>query len=115
MQLKLGFLHSKKGLNRLNCLGVFLMVFLGGCNSVPVTQEHLELALPEAPEVKMRSVNWEVQDSRICLSPENYSNLSLNTEDIKGFIVYQNKVIKMYKDFYESQDRKDPKKNDKDF
>lgn len=35
-----------------------------------------------------------------------YSNLSLNTEDIKALIEYQNEVIKMYKDYYEPN--KDP-------
>lgn len=64
--------------------------------------ERLNLVLPDPPEVKMRQINWEVQDSKICLSPEAYSNLSLNTEDIKAFVVYQNKLIKMYRQFYEA-------------
>lgn len=83
-------------------LKIILMCFLAGCNVTVNQNERLPLELPEPPEVKMRTVNWEVHDSKICLSPEAYSNLSLNTEDIKAFIVYQNKTIKMYKDFYES-------------
>lgn len=86
-----------------------LILFLSGCNATVVQSERLPLGLPDPPEVKMRPVNWEVQDTKICLSPEAYSNLSLNTEDIKAFVVYQNKTIKMYKQFYEADKAKKPK------
>ena len=48
----------------------------------------------------MRPVHWEIKNSMICLSPEQYSNLSLNTDDIKNFIIIQNKIIEIYKDYY---------------
>ena len=57
--------------------------------------------LPDAPEVKMRDVKWEVylvdDNSKICLSPQAYSNLSLNMQDLKVYMIYQNKIIKIYK------------------
>ena len=70
------------------------LLLLCGCqvqNDVP------NIDLPEPPELKMRSIEWNVNNGDICLSPENYSNLSLNINDLKGFIIYQNKVIKIYK------------------
>lgn len=77
----------------------FTAIFLLGCNSTQ-NVNRLPLQIPDSPEIKMRTVNWEIQDSKICLSPEMYSNLSLNTQDIMGLIQYQNKVIEMYKDYY---------------
>jgi len=57
--------------------------------------------LPDAPELKMRDVKWEVylvdDNSKICLSPQAYSNLSLNMQDLKVYMIYQNKIIKIYK------------------
>lgn len=57
--------------------------------------------LPNAPELKMRDVKWEVylvdDNSKICLSPQAYSNLSLNMQDLKVYMIYQNKIIKIYK------------------
>lgn len=57
--------------------------------------------LPNAPELKMRGVKWEVylvdDNSKICLSPQAYSNLSLNMQDLKVYMIYQNKIIKIYK------------------
>ena len=74
-----------------------------GCSSQPQIQnEKPTLILPESPEVKMRPVKWEIKNSMICLSPEQYSNLSLNTDDIKNFIIIQNKIIKIYKDYYKN-------------
>lgn len=70
------------------------LLLLCGCqvqNDVP------NIDLPEPPELKMRPIVWNVNNGDICLSPENYSNLSLNINDLKGFIIYQNKVIKIYK------------------
>ena len=52
--------------------------------------------LPDAPELKMRDVKWEVylvdDNSKICLSPQAYSNLSLNMQDLKVYMIYQNKI-----------------------
>ena len=73
--------------------------------------EKLPLAVPASPEVRMREVKWSVTDSSICLTPEMYSNLSLNTEDVKALIEYQNEVIKMYKEYYEPEP---PKLQDSD-
>ena len=57
--------------------------------------------LPDAPELKMRDVKWEVylvdDNSKICLSPQAYSNLSLNMQDLKVYMIYQHKIIKIYK------------------
>lgn len=72
-----------------------------GCSTQSQIQnERPPLVLPESPEVKMRPVKWEIKNSMICLSPEQYSNLSLNTDDIKNFIIIQNKIIEIYKDYY---------------
>jgi hypothetical protein len=70
------------------------LLFLCGCQ---VQNESTQIDLPEPPELKMRPIEWNVNGGDICLSPENYSNLSLNINDLKGFIIYQNKVIKIYK------------------
>ena len=72
-----------------------------GCSTqTQIQNERPPLVLPESPEVKMRPVQWEIKNSMICLSPEQYSNLSLNTDDIKNFIIIQNKIIEIYKDYY---------------
>ena len=74
-----------------------------GCSTqTQIQNERPPLVLPESPEVKMRPVQWEIKNSMICLSPEQYSNLSLNTDDIKNFIIIQNKIIEIYKDYYKN-------------
>lgn len=75
-------------------------VCLGCSTQTQIQDEKPTLVLPESPEVKMRPVQWEIKNSMICLSPEQYSNLSLNTDDIKNFIIIQNKIIEIYKDYY---------------
>jgi len=75
-------------------------VCLGCSTQSQIQNERPPLVLPESPEVKMRPVQWEIKNSMICLSPEQYSNLSLNTDDIKNFIIIQNKIIEIYKDYY---------------
>lgn len=78
-----------------------------GCSTQsPIQNERPPLALPKSPEVKMRPVKWEIKNSMICLSPEQYSNLSLNTDDIKNFIIIQNKIIEIYKDYYDDINNK---------
>ena len=79
---------------------LFVPVCLGCSTQSQIQTERPPLVLPESPEVKMRPVQWEIKNSMICLSPEQYSNLSLNTDDIKNFIIIQNKIIKIYKDYY---------------
>ena len=86
------------------CLGC------SGCTSTQsLSDERPTLVLPESPEIKMRPVQWEIKNSMICLSPEQYSNLSLNTDDIKNFIIIQNKIIKIYKEYYNNINNKDSK------
>lgn len=92
---------------------LFLILFVPVCLGCS-TQSHIQnerppLMLPESPEVKMRPVQWEIKNSMICLSPEQYSNLSLNTDDIKNFIIIQNKIIKIYKDYYNDINNKNSK------
>lgn len=70
------------------------LLLLCGCQ---VQNGEPKIDLPDPPELKMRPIEWNVNNGDICLSPENYSNLSLNINDLKGFIIYQNKVIKIYK------------------
>ena len=84
---------------------LFLILFVPvclGCSQTQIQNERPPLVLPESPEVKMRPVKWEIKNSMICLSPEQYSNLSLNTDDIKNFIIIQNKIIEMYKYYYKN-------------
>lgn len=76
--------------------------FFGCSTQSQIQNERPPLVLPKSPEVKMRPVQWEIKNSMICLSPEQYSNLSLNTDDIKNFIIIQNKIIEMYKDYYKN-------------
>ena len=75
-------------------------VCLGCSTQTQIQNERPPLVLPKSPEVKMRPVQWEIKNSMICLSPEQYSNLSLNTDDIKNFIIIQNKIIEIYKEYY---------------
>lgn len=84
-------------------------VCLGCSTQSPIQNERPPLVLPKSPEVKMRPVQWEIKNSMICLSPEQYSNLSLNTDDIKNFIIIQNKIIKIYKDYYDDINNKNSK------
>lgn len=89
----------------LSYIKILVLVLSLGCVFGCSTQSHIQgekptLILPETPEVKMRPVQWEIKNSMICLSPEQYSNLSLNTDDIKNFIIIQNKIIEIYKDYY---------------
>ena len=82
---------------------LFLILFVPvclGCSQTQIQNERPALILPKSPEIKMRPVQWEIKNSMICLSPEQYSNLSLNTDDIKNFIIIQNKIIKIYKEYY---------------
>lgn len=79
---------------------LFVPVCLGCSTQSQIQNERPPLVLPKSPEVKMRPVQWEIKNSMICLSPEQYSNLSLNTDDIKNFIIIQNKIIEIYKDYY---------------
>lgn len=88
---------------------LFVPVCLGCSTQSPIQNERPPLVLPKSPEVKMRPVQWEIKNSMICLSPEQYSNLSLNTDDIKNFIIIQNKIIKIYKDYYDDINNKNSK------
>ena len=75
---------------------IIIMVFLCACQTNTVT-----LDLPDPPEIKMRTVEWytmtDDKNAYMCLTPESYSNLALNMQDLKVFIIYQNKIIKIYK------------------
>lgn len=84
-------------------------VCLGCSTQSHIQNERTPLVLPKSPEVKMRPVQWEIKNSMLCLSPEQYSNLSLNTDDIKNFIIIQNKIIKIYKDYYDHINNKNSK------
>lgn len=88
---------------------LFVPVCLGCSTQTQIQNEKPTLILPKSPEVKMRPVKWEIKNSMICLSPEQYSNLSLNTDDIKNFIIIQNKIIKIYKDYYDDINNKNSK------
>ena len=84
---------------------LFLILFVPvctGCTQTQIQTEKPTLILPKSPEVKMRPVKWEIKNSMICLSPEQYSNLSLNTDDIKNFMIIQNKIIEIYKNYYKN-------------
>lgn len=80
-------------------INLISIICLCGCVQ---TQRIEDFELPNAPELKMREVKWEVlfkdNETKMCLSPQYYSNLSLNTQDIQVFMIYQNKIIKIYKE-----------------
>lgn len=81
------------------CLAITYCVLLTGC----IQTQHVlnELQLPDPPELKMRDIKWDVyyidNQTKMCLSPQYYSNLSLNMQDVQVFMVYQNKIIRIYK------------------
>lgn len=76
---------------------LFFAFLLSACQ----VQQPVTLDLPNPPELKMRIVEWKIlsddKNAYMCLTPESYSNLALNMQDLKVFIQYQNKIIKIYK------------------
>lgn len=90
---------SQKDKNVRKLLISLLSIILTSCVSTPKVEE---LNLPNPPELKMRDVKWDVyyidNQTKMCLSPQYYSNLSLNMQDVQVFMVYQNKVIRIYKE-----------------
>lgn len=79
-------------------------VILTGCVSTSNVDVTPYIELPPPPKVKMRDVTWNVinvnenADTYMCLDPHNYSNMSLNMNDIKLFMIYQTKMIKIMKE-----------------
>ena len=77
---------------------LFFAFLLSACQ----VQQPVTLDLPNPPDLKMRIVEWKIlsdeESAYMCLTPENYSNLSLNMNDLKVFIIYQNKLIKIYRE-----------------
>ena len=75
-----------------------LCLFMCGCN----TTHNVPVDVAKAPKVVMRDVKWEVihdnDKTSICLDPHSYSNMVLNMEDLKLYIIYQNKVIRILKE-----------------
>ena len=82
---------------------LLISMMLSSC-SVKIHTDKLELNLPDPPVLKMRDVEWEVlylnDTTKMCLTPQGYSNLSLNAQDLKVYIIYQNKIVKMYEAYY---------------
>ena len=80
-------------------IAILIGLLLSACQINNTEQANLDL--PDAPELKMRTVEWytitDDKNAYMCLTPENYSNLALNMQDLKVFIIYQNKIIKIYK------------------
>lgn len=85
---------------RINSLTMALCaIIMAGC---ALTAKVDDLNLPNPPELKMRDVKWDVlyydDEAKMCLSPRYYSNLSMNMHDVQVYMVYQNKIIKIYKE-----------------
>lgn len=46
---------------------------------------------------------FEKHKAAFALTEQDYKNLSLNVEELRQFIIKQLKIIKLYKEYYESQ------------
>lgn len=80
----------------------FLALCLVVCGCSARSSENVPVDVSKAPKVVMRDVKWDVinRDGKtsICLDPHSYSNMTLNMEDLKLYIIYQNKVIHILRD-----------------
>lgn len=103
----------------LRILATFIFVFcFSGCSLFIEKVPPLKLNLNPPPPLQLKKIEFIVitkESSQIIfdlaknesdyviigLTDEGYRNLSLNLRDIANYIIYQNKVISSYKDFYE--------------
>lgn len=75
-------------------------MFITACSTSNISYD---IDVPKAPAVKMRDVTWEVINvesdndikSYMCLDPHSYSNMSMNVQDLKLYMIYQNKILKL--------------------
>lgn len=86
---------------------ISILFMLCGCVRTHYTDD---IVVPKPPELHMRDVQWEVisvktintdSKSYMCLDSHNYTNLSLNVQDLKLYMIYQNKVIELKGRYYE--------------
>lgn len=68
--------------------------------------EFIVIHRKNAEEVFNKMEERGEQPVLIGLSGDNYKNLSLNTEDIKEFMIIQKDIIEAYRKYYESEDFK---------
>ena len=101
---------------------VLLALFLSGCSTLDVSSkpiEKLPLQLQRPVPLKMRPVKFIIitkesagavfeamekagmQPVLFGLSGGDYKSLAINIKDIQNFIATQNKIIILYKEYYE--------------
>lgn len=79
---------------------LFITMFITACTTSNISYD---IDVPKAPAVKMRDVTWEVINvesdngikSYMCLDPHSYSNMSMNVQDLKLYMIYQNKILRL--------------------
>lgn len=106
----------------------FLSLVFIGCgnknidiNSIEVPRTQLNLSEPD--KVKMNEINFIVITENnsntifkqlnladkdkvlICLSDDDYINMSKNLLELKNYIIKQQQIIKAYKDYYEKNEK----------
>jgi len=107
-------------------LNVFFLLLLSSCavfGSAPPVDTKPTLGLKNPPPMKFRSVNFIVvhkdnaektfsdldssgQDAVLFgLTGDDYKNLAVNTQQLKAYIKHQQKIINLYREYYEGEGR----------
>lgn len=73
-------------------------------------QQKPELKLGDPQPLKLDPVKFSITgnespDVFFSLTDRDYKNLSLNMEKIKLFIIEQKKIIELYRNYYEGEDK----------
>ena len=99
---------------------ILILFFLVGCSSqvpVNVIQPVPRLGLKDPAPLELKAVEFDVlseftweqkrkeSDVHICLTPDNYKNLSENMLNIKHYLILQKKILWSYRDYYEHSPR----------
>jgi hypothetical protein len=96
---------------------ILLSSFMIGCASTPEIQyvpTVIKITCDEAPKplpLNMLPVEWQLTSTEegmyaLGLDGEQYSNLSINMENIVGYIITQKEVIKYYEKCVKSHNEK---------
>lgn len=102
-----------------------LVVFLGCTATVrPKKWEQPKLQIDDPKPIELQPVSFLVihrdnaesvflemeakgdEPVLIALSGKDYKNLSVNMQILKNYLLEQKKIIKLYKEFYEKQEKK---------
>lgn len=95
---------------------VLICIFLSACspttNTPTFDKPKLDISLDSGIELhdvkfvvlteKNSKAYFEKHKAAFSLTEQDYKNLSINVEELRQFIIKQLKIIKLYKDYYES-------------